>query len=169
MLSFWTFSDVFEEGGPIAKPFEGMFGLRAKGGIDKPSYYAYGLLHQLGQERLANTSKDVIVTKAADGGLTIAAWNQVDPGQAGATQVIDFTFRHVSPNARVSIQRVDASHGNVLKEYAAMGEPLDPTQAQVDQLNKETALPSPEETSLHEGQLQLSLTPNALAVIKVQP
>ena len=52
MLSFWTFSDVFEEGGPIAKPFVGAFGLRAKGGINKPSYYAYGLLHQLGNERL---------------------------------------------------------------------------------------------------------------------
>ena len=46
-----------------------MFGLRAKGGINKPSYYAYGLLHQLGGKRLANTSKDVIVTKTADGGL----------------------------------------------------------------------------------------------------
>jgi len=36
MMSFWTFSDVFEEGGPIPKPFEGQFGLRAKGGINKP-------------------------------------------------------------------------------------------------------------------------------------
>ena len=29
MLSFWTFSDVFEEGGPIPEPFHGHFGLRA--------------------------------------------------------------------------------------------------------------------------------------------
>jgi beta-xylosidase len=36
MLSFWTFSDVFEEGGPAPRPFEGAFGLRAKGGINKP-------------------------------------------------------------------------------------------------------------------------------------
>jgi xylan 1,4-beta-xylosidase len=86
MLSFWTFSDVFEEGGPIAKPFVGMFGLRAKGGINKPSYYAYGLLHQLGNERMANASKNVIVTKTANGGLAIAAWNLVDPGQHGSTQ-----------------------------------------------------------------------------------
>ncbi len=38
-MSFWTFSDVFEEGGPIPKPFAGQFGLRAKGGINKPSYW----------------------------------------------------------------------------------------------------------------------------------
>jgi xylan 1,4-beta-xylosidase len=169
MLSFWTFSDVFEENGPIGKPFVGMFGLRAKGGINKPSYYAYGLLHELGDERLASASKDLIVTKTADGGLVIAAWNLVDPSQQGNTQAIDLDFLHVAPDAHVSIQRLDSNHGNVLKEYAAMGEPLDPTPAQVDQLNGETALPSPEETRLHNGTLQLSLTPNALVLIKVQP
>jgi xylan 1,4-beta-xylosidase len=168
MLSFWTFSDVFEEGGPIAKPFEGMFGLRAKGGINKPSYYSYGLLHQLGDERLANAAKDVIVTKTSDGELAIAAWNLVDPDQHGSTQVIHLSFSHVASDAHVTIQRVDAEHGNVLKAYKAMAEPLDPTQAQVDQLNHETALPSPEQTTLHDGQLQLSLTPNALVLIKVQ-
>ncbi len=83
MMSFWTFSDVFEEGGPIPQPFVGMFGLRAKGGINKPSYYAYGLLHQLGDARIADASKNVIVTKTSDGGLAIAAWNLVDPDQQG--------------------------------------------------------------------------------------
>ena len=101
--------------------------------------------------------------------MAIAAWNLVDPGQHGSTQVIDFAFRHVASDARVTIQRVDADHGNVLRAYAAMGEPLDPTPEQVYQLNRETALPSPEETTLHDGQLRLSLTPNALALIKIQP
>ena len=36
------------------EPFVGMFGLRAKGGINKPCYYAYGLLHELGNQRIAN-------------------------------------------------------------------------------------------------------------------
>ena len=169
MLSMWTFSDVFEESGPLAKPFTGMFGLRAKGGINKPSYYAYGLLHQLGDERLTNASKNVIVTKTANGGLAIVAWNLVDPGQQGSTQAIDIEFQHLRPDARVSVERVDADHGNVLKEYAAMGTPLDPTPAQVDQLNRETALPPAEETRLHDGHLRLSLTPNELSLIEVQP
>ena len=169
MLSFWTFSDVFEEGGPIAKPFEGEFGLRAKGGINKPSYYAYGLLHQLGNERLPNASRNVIVTKEANGGLAIAAWNLVDPDQHGTTQAMNLDFVHLPADARVSIQRVDDAHGNVLKEYAAMGQPLDPTPEQVTQLNRETALPAPEETKLQGGRLTLSLTPNELALIKVEP
>jgi xylan 1,4-beta-xylosidase len=169
MMSFWTFSDVFEEGGPIAKPFVGMFGLRAKGGINKPSYYAYGLLHELGNERLVNASKNVIVTKTAEGGLAIVAWNLVDPEKHGSTQAIDFDFRNVAPDAQVSIQRIDDDHGNVLKAYAAMGEPLDPTEKQVDELNRESALPAPEKMRLEAGRLKLSLAPNALVLIEIQP
>ena len=169
MLSFWTFSDVFEEGGPIPQPFEGQFGLRAKGGINKPSYYAYGLLHQLGDQRIANSSADVIVTKTAQGGLSIAAWNLVDPDQNGTEKSIDFEFAHVAPDAQVQIQRVDERHGNVLKSYAAMGSPLDPTPLQVEQLNRESALPQPEKVRLHEGRMHLNLTPNTLALIEVEP
>ncbi|MFZ0661161.1 MAG: glycosyl hydrolase family 39 [Acidobacteriaceae bacterium] len=167
MLSFWTFSDVFEEGGPIAKPFAGHFGLRAKGGINKPSYYAFALLHQLGNQRLANPSKDVIVTKTPDGDLAIAAWNLVDPDQHGTTRTMRLRFSGISPNAHGAILRVDSNHGNVLKEYAAMGKPLDPTPKQVEQLNRETALGVPQPIELRNGELNLSLTPDALVLIKL--
>ena len=99
MMSFWTFSDVFEEGGPIPKPFIGMFGLRAKGGINKPSYYAWGLLHQLGRQPVANDAKDAIVTRTADGGLAIAVWNLVDPDQQGTTRKMTLNFSHIAANA----------------------------------------------------------------------
>jgi xylan 1,4-beta-xylosidase len=169
MLSFWTFSDVFEEGGPIAKPFEGEFGLRAKGGINKPSYYSYGLLHQLGKERIASASKDAIVTKSVNGEVEIAAWNMVDPDQQGSTRSIEFEFLNVPADAQASIQRVDAEHGNVLPHYAAMGQPLDPTPEQVEKLNRETALALPEQLRLKGGRLKLSLAPNTLVLIKVEP
>jgi xylan 1,4-beta-xylosidase len=169
MLSFWTFSDVFEEGGPIPKPFIGMFGLRAEGGINKPSFYAYGLLHQLGDARLANASKNVIVTKTSDGGLAIAAWNLVDPDQHGTTRQIDLVFHNLPAASRVTIQRVDDEHGNVLPHYAAMGKPLSPTPNQVAELNRETALPAPEQVSLQGGRLQLTLSPNALVLVKAGP
>ena len=89
MMSFWTFSDVFEEAGPIPKPFVGGFGLRAKGGINKPSYYAFELLHQLGAERLPNRSQDVIVTRGANKEIDVAAWNLVDPGQQGTERAYE--------------------------------------------------------------------------------
>jgi len=167
-MSFWTFSDVFEENGPIPKPFIGRFGLRAKGGINKPSYYAFELLHELGDERLPNDSQDVIVTETAQHGLAIAAWNLVDPGQQGSRKTLHLIFQNVPAGAGVAIQRVDSDHGNVLKQYAAMGAPLDPTPAQVEELNRETALPAPEQTHLTDGRLELRLTPDALALIKVE-
>ena len=142
-MSFWTFSDVFEEGGVIPKPFEGNFGLRAKGGIDKPSFYGFALLHQLGGERLANASKNVIVTKDSDGNLVIAAWNLVDPGEHGSAnenvsaKTIELSFESVAADARVTLERVDDEHGNVLPKYKAMGSPVDPTPAQVETLNEE--------------------------------
>jgi xylan 1,4-beta-xylosidase len=164
-LSFWTFSDVFEEGGPIPKPFEGHFGLRAKGGINKPSYYDFALLHQLGDARLANPSKNVIVTRDASG-LAIAAWNLVDPGQQGAARVVELDFKVLPTQANVTLQRVGNAHGNVLPYYAAMGSPVDPTPDQAEQLNRETALPAPEETHLVDGKLTLQLEPNALVLVK---
>jgi xylan 1,4-beta-xylosidase len=171
MMSFWTFSDVFEEGGPLQRPFVGEFGLRAKGGINKPSYYDFALLHELGEQRLANPSNNVLVTKRKDGTLVVAAWNLVDlaenNGSIGGTVTMKIEFRNVPRNAEVSIERVDDEHGNVLPKYAAMGSPVDPTESQVEQLNRETALGQPERTRLKDGRLELTLERNALTVVQV--
>ncbi len=126
-------------------------------------------MHELGNQRIGNDAKDVIVTKTADGGLAIALWNLVDPEQHGSTRRITLSFSHLSPDARVSVESVDEQHGNVLKQYEAIGKPLDPTPAQVEQLNRETALPAPEDIKLHGGKLELNLTPDALVLVKVQP
>lgn len=175
MMSYWTFSDVFEEGGPIARPFSGQFGLRAEYGINKPSFYDFQLLHQLGTERLENASKDVIVTRAADGTLVIAAWNIVDPAPDGqpsstehaASRSLTLVFEKMPANARVTIERVDNEHGNVLPLYERMGKPQYPTVGQVDGLNKQTALPPAEVTHLAGGELKLTLESNALALIRI--
>lgn len=49
--SYWTFSDIFEEGGMPYKPFHGGFGLLNLQGIPKASYRAFQLLNKLGDER----------------------------------------------------------------------------------------------------------------------
>jgi xylan 1,4-beta-xylosidase len=82
---------------------------------------------------------------------------------------MDLEFFNVPADARASIQRVDTEHGNVLPHYAEMGKPLDPTPEQVEKLNRETALALPEELRLKGGRLKLSLAPNTLALIKVEP
>src|SRR5437588_8027 len=168
MMSFWTFSDVFEEGGPPSTPFTGAFGLRAMGGINKPSYYGFGLLHQLGNTRLPVQSEDAIATKTAEGKIAVALWNLVDPDKHGGPKTVTVQFRGVAPNAQVSIQRVDETHGNVLPRYAAMGKPKIPTLEQIERLNRDTALPAPERMRLGSGSLRLQLTANALVLVTVE-
>jgi len=46
-LSYWTFTDIFEESGPVPSPFHGGFGLINFQGLRKPSFYAYEFLHRL--------------------------------------------------------------------------------------------------------------------------
>jgi xylan 1,4-beta-xylosidase len=167
-MSFWTFSDVFQEDGPIPRPFEGHFGLRAKGGINKPSYYGFALLHRLGDERLPAASKNVIATKTSNGDVVVAAWNLVDPGDTGSTRTIDLVFRGLPTDARVSIATVDQDHGNVLPKYRAMGSPADPTPAQAKQLNEETALEPPKVEHLGGGRLKLTLAPDELVLVTVE-
>jgi xylan 1,4-beta-xylosidase len=167
MMSYWTFDDVFEENGPVKQPFHGGFGLIAAGGIKKPSYYAYALLHQLGSERILNDAPNAIVTRRNDGTLVVAVWNLVDPDHQGSVQELSLDFRGIPANSPVLIQRVDERHGNTLASYERMGKPRYPTQAQIQQLNAESKLPAPEKRSLTNGKLVINLTPNALVLVEI--
>lgn len=167
MMSFWTFTDVFQEDGPNPGPFTGGFGLRAYGGINKPSYYAFALLHELGHVRLSNPSHNAIVTRTRDGNLVIALWNLVDPGIKGTPEVLHLEIAGVPMDAPVTIERVDNHHGNVLPVYRAMGSPSYPTRKQVAQMNAATALPPPQVVHLREGSLSLTVQPNALFLLRV--
>ncbi len=166
MLSFWTFSDVFEEGGPIQRPFEGHFGLRAKGGINKPSFYAFGLLHRLGDRRLADMAPNILVTRSGRS-LVLAVWNLVDPDRSGSPLHVRLAFNHVPANAPVSFSVVDEAHGNALAAYRALGSPQYPTKEQIRKINAATALPEPDRLHLDGNHLDLELQVNALALIEI--
>ena len=165
-MSFWTFSEVFEENGPASRPFT-RFGIRAMGGINKPAFYDFALLHHLGTERIANSSRDTLITKLPDGGLAIAVWNLVDPGTPPSSKQITLHIAGVAPDASASIQRVDETHGNVMPFYKKMGSPVSPTRAQVEELNRDTAFQAPEQRKLSDGNLTLDLGTNALVLVKV--
>ncbi|MGH9560395.1 MAG: hypothetical protein ACRD3S_02980 [Terracidiphilus sp.] len=93
----------------------------------------------------------------------------MDPGAGGRAKTIELEFSHTAANARVTIEWLDEDHGNVLKRYAAMGSPFDPTPAQVEELNRSTALAAPAEERLSNGKLSLHLSPNSLVLVKVLP
>jgi xylan 1,4-beta-xylosidase len=169
MMSFWTFDDVFEEGGVKQMPFDNGFGLIAPGMIKKPSFYDFALLHKLGEERIANDADDVLVTRRKDGTLVVAAWNLVDMDKlAGGKEItIRMKFAGVAPDAKVATERVDEMHGNPMRAYVAMGSPTYPTREQVAALNQASALPPPKEGELKNRELVLTLPVNGLAVIEI--
>ena len=167
MMSFWTFSDVFEENGPGREPFGGSFGLIALGGIKKPSYSAFALLHRLGQERLSQDSPNVLVTRRSDGTLAIAAWNLVDPDTRGTVRTVEFEIRGVPPGSRVQVRRADSEHGNTLAAYKNMGSPRYPTQAQVRELNDVAEATSTEDMQLSKARIDLQLPVNGILVLEV--
>ena len=168
MMSYWTFSDVFEEQGVIKTPFYGGFGLMAEDGIPKPAFDAFELLHELGTERLPAAADDVLATRRKDGTLVIAAWNLVEPGAGGADKTIDLDIKGVAADAHATIRRVDAAHGDTLDAWKKMGSPKYPTQAEIAALRKAAEMGPPESTTIRQGRLTLTLPPMGLAVIEIQ-
>jgi xylan 1,4-beta-xylosidase len=167
MMSYWTFSDVFEEQGVVKQPFYGGFGLIAAGGIPKPSYYAFQIFHHLGDQRVQNDNQNVLVTKTTGGPLVIALWNIANPGSTGAPRRMKLDIRGVRPDAGVRISRVDAQHGNTLGLYEKMGKPRYPTQNQIRELREQSQLPEPGNLELKNGSLTLELPVNGLAVLQI--
>ena len=164
MMSYWTFSDVFEEQGIVKTPFYGGFGLIAERSIPKAAFNAFELLHRLGDRRLANESDSVLVTRRGDGALVVALWNYAPPGEGGSTK----TFRlalHGKNRARYRIQLVDAHHGSALAEWQAIRSPAFPTQEQIQRLVTASKMAPPEEHPLADP---INLEPHALAVVEIR-
>ncbi len=185
MMSYWSFSDVFEEQGVVKTPFYGGYGLVAERGIPKPAYDVFLLLHSLGNERLPAPVDDALVTRRSDGTLVLAAWNLVEPGAgelgAGNKQVIfdlqgldlvhtqsKHVLAAIQIGAKAYVRRVDAAHGDTLDAWKRMGSPKYPTQEQIDDLRKVADLGAPEELPIHNHRLVLTLPPMGLAVVEVR-
>jgi xylan 1,4-beta-xylosidase len=167
MMSYWTFSDVFEEQGVVKTPFYGGFGLLAERGIPKAAFNDFALLHQLGDMRLEVNSDSALVTRRKDGSLAIAMWNLFLPEESGSPKTVTLHFKGLSgkPSARVTI--VDKEHGSPLPAWDKMGRPAFPTLSQIEALRKAAALRAAETQSFSNGSLTLTLQPQALALIEV--
>src|SRR5437879_6956775 len=87
MMSYWTFSDVFEEQGVVKTPFYGGFGILAERSIPKPAFNDFALLHRLGDTRLDVTSDSALVTRRKDGSIAIAVWNLFLPEDRKSTRL----------------------------------------------------------------------------------
>jgi xylan 1,4-beta-xylosidase len=74
-MSYWTFTDIFEEAGPPTKPFHGGLGLLTLQSIKKPSYFAFKYVNELGDTELANTDGSSWIAKDKNGNLQLLFWD----------------------------------------------------------------------------------------------
>ena len=167
MMSYWTFSDVFEEQGVIKTPFYGGYGLMAMRGIPKPAFNAFALLHELGDERIAEAEDDVLVTRRNDGSLAIAVWNLVEPAATSPDKTFTLDLKN-APGARATIRRVDAAHGDTLATWQKMGSPRSLSQVQIAALRDASKIGEPEVRALEGNQLTLTVPAKGLAVIEIR-
>jgi xylan 1,4-beta-xylosidase len=167
MMSYWTFSDVFEEQGVVKAPFYGGFGLLAERSIPKPAFNGFALLHQLGDTRLDVNSDSVLVTRRKDGSLAIAVWNLFLPEETGLPKTVTLHVKGLNAAKSARITMVDKDHGSALPAWEKMGRPAFPTPAQIEALRKAGALPAPQSRTLTSGSLSLTLQPHALALIEI--
>ena len=146
-MSYWTYTDLFEEPGPPTKPFEGGFGLMNPQGIRKSAYFAYKYLHALSGNEIP--VKDAQAWAATDGpAMRAVVWDfqqpeqkvsnrpfysRVVPAVPSAPAVLQ--FRHAKPGRyHVQVRRAGFKANDAYTAYIEMGAPKTLTPVQVEQL-----------------------------------
>lgn len=152
-LSYWTFTDVFEEGGAGDTIFHGGFGLINYQGIVKPSFHAYRMMNALGDQLVKQLPGAVITREQKSGRMIALAYNYpsemkiaLPPTESledadkitntGSARSLSIQLSGLPPNAPFLIETLDKDHGNATAAWEAMGAPPTPTREQTEALRK---------------------------------
>ena len=153
-LSYWTFTDVFEELGAGDSIFHGGFGLINYQGIVKPGFHAYRMLASLGNELLHQDAHSFISRKGEHlcgilynyplrETVSISQYPDRSIAQAeldkGEAHTVHLRLTDLAPNQRIRFETLDRSHGWALPAWEKMGCPEPPTREQTQAL-REAAL-----------------------------
>jgi xylan 1,4-beta-xylosidase len=163
-MSYWTFSDVFEEQGVVKTPFYGGYGLFAEGGVPKSAFEAFAMLHRLGDQRLQPDLADALVTKRSDGTLAIAVWNYAAPGTTGMARTVQIHVQGWKGTPRYHVEILDNNHGSALSTWRTMGSPVTPTREQYERLRHEAT-----GTQKLDNTSSFILPAPGLALVEVRP
>ncbi len=197
-MSFWTFTDIFEENGPAPRPFHGGFGLMSYQGIPKAAYWAYKYLSLLGSTELVSSDKSSYVCRDEKGGVQVLFWDLSHPTDGGKVSNQDFFFKTVPAankgEASVVLHHLPAGEYDV-KVYMIgfqqndpytlwlnAGAPADLTREDVEEIKKNSAMEPVFQSGIKvDGMVTLtmpiqansvyfiSLTPIKLAPVKAAP
>ena len=74
-MSYWAFTDIFEENGPRMTPFHGGFGLINYEDLKKPAFYAFKFLNELGRSNWSMPDPASWVCQNPDDSVQALFWN----------------------------------------------------------------------------------------------
>jgi len=153
-MSYWVFTDIFEEPGPRFEAFHGGFGLMNTQGIKKPAYFAYQFLNQLGHTELKNKDKDSWATVDDQGNAQVLLWDYTHTLPAGVNNQQFFvkdlppkdkgqvavSLRGLKPGAyTMSVSEVGYKRNDAFTAYVGIGSPRQLSRTQVASLKKEAS------------------------------
>ena len=148
-MSYWTYSDLFEEAGPPPTPFHGGFGLINREGIRKPAFFAYKYLNLLrGREVPSNDAQSWIATEGNRTAVLLWDWQQpkqtlsnrpfftkVLPARSAAPA--ELRFAGLAPGTyRLSIRRTGFKANDAHTRYLEMGSPATLSASQLAELQQ---------------------------------
>ena len=186
-LAYWTFTDIFEEGGAGDTIFHGGFGMINYQGVVKPSYHAYRFLGELGDELLNRTGSSVLTRHHESGKMVALAWHYPDemtlsvPASfdnrdkakevlaIGSDKILKIDLIGLSPHSLFHVELLDRDHGNVMAAWEEFGSPEPPDRSQAAKLRgaaratKKFTLLADEHGVL---QAEMKLTPWAVILLK---
>jgi xylan 1,4-beta-xylosidase len=184
-MSYWTYTDLFEEPGPPTAPFQGGFGLLNPDGIRKPAYFAYKYLHALEGSSLA-TSDPQAMLSTKEGSIAAVIWDFETPDQKVSnrpfyTKVlpshpaapVQLRVTHLVPNAayRLEVHRTGFHANDAYTAYLEMGSPKELTAEQIAHLNELTRdLPETRKVlrSGSDGTIEFSIPMNSNDIVLVK-
>jgi len=185
-MSYWTYSDLFEEPGPPTAPFEGGFGLMNPQGIRKPAWFAYKYLNQLGEQELRTADAQSWVTRDGKGGVQVLAWEFKQPDQGSQsnrpyyTKVqptrdavpLTLSFKGMTPGTyTIQVYRTGFRANDAHTAYLEMGKPKTLTAAQVGTLQGLTRdVPEVRQVKVAQdgtAQLQVPMRVNDVVLVKI--
>ena len=105
-LSYWTFTDIFEEDGPRKTPFDGDFGLINYQDIKKSAFYAYRYLNQLGKQELQNADTCSWICRDNKGNTQVLLYNFTDKILRSRADAKEYYSKVIPPQSKGKVKLV---------------------------------------------------------------
>ena len=158
-LSFWSYSDLFEEGGMDSQPWHNGYGIMTIYGIPKPVYRMFEMLKALPPQsvpisitHMADSSAlivnrtgsvsagqvDIVVAVDTSMGNEVAVTaiiNNFDvPGFVISNKTVQLTFaglKYAKISSTATLDRIDSTHANAIEVWIQAGSPKYPSATEI--------------------------------------